>query len=113
MPVRHANDLQTVHVDLLIVKYADAGGGDGSEIFAIVSKLLVISRDKIDAVWRREFTQRLRGAFRVNGRAVIQITGNENRVRFFAQDRRNQASPEPPVAHVAQDNIADHGALSH
>src|ERR1700687_2436363 len=98
MPVRHANDLQTVNVDLLIVKYADAGGGDGSEIFAVVSKLLVISRDKIDAVWRRELAKRLRSSLRVNGRAIIQITGNENRVRLFPQNGRNQASQETAVA---------------
>src|ERR1700730_3937164 len=101
MPVRHANDLQTVHVHLLVVEYTNAGGGDGSQVLAIVSKLLVISRDKIHAVWRRELAKRLRCSLLVDGRAVIQVTGNKYRVRLFLQDRRNQTPQKPAVSHVA------------
>ena len=72
----------------------------------------MISCHKIDAVGRRELAQRLRCSLRVNGRAVIQIAGNENRVRLFPQNGRNQASQEPAVAHVAQVHIADQCCFS-
>jgi len=50
--VRHANNLQTIHFYLLIAEHAHPGRRNGIQIFAVVAKLLVISRDKIHAVWR-------------------------------------------------------------
>jgi hypothetical protein len=62
VPVGHANNLQTVHFHLLIAEHAHSGRRNGTQIFAVVSKLLMISRDKIHAVRRRQFVQRLRGS---------------------------------------------------
>jgi hypothetical protein len=40
--VRRANNLQTVHFHLLIAEHAHAGRRYGTQIFAVVSKLLMI-----------------------------------------------------------------------
>ena len=52
MIVGHANDLQTVHFHLLIAQHAYSSGRNRVQIFAVVSKLLVIARDKVHALRR-------------------------------------------------------------
>src|SRR5216683_5715403 len=83
VPVRHANNLQTVRFHLLIAEHADSGRGNGMQIFAVVPKLLMISRDEIHAVWRHELAQWLRCSPRVDGSPIIQITSNKDRVWLF------------------------------
>jgi len=52
IPVRHTHDLQSVDLHLLIGQHPHTGGGNRTQILAVVPKLLVVSRDKINAMWR-------------------------------------------------------------
>ena len=59
MAVWNADNLQAVGQDFFIGEYADSGGLDRAEIFAVVSKLFVIPGDKVDAMWSSELAQGL------------------------------------------------------
>ena len=107
IPVRDTNNLQTVHFHLLIAEHADSGRRNGIQIFAVVPKLLMISSDEIHAVRRHELAQRLRGSPRVDGRPVIQISSDKNRVWLFLHNLRNHTPQKTAVSHVSQVQIAD------
>jgi hypothetical protein len=106
-PLRNANDLQTLHFHLLIAEHTDSGRRNGIQIFAVVPKLLMISCDEIYAVWRHEFAQWLRRSPCVDGRPIIQIASNKNRVWLFPQNLCNQAPQKTAVSDVPQVHIAD------
>src|ERR1700722_2554712 len=107
VPVRHSNNLQTVNFHLLIDEHAPPGCRNGMQIFAVIPELLVVSRDKINAVRRHELAQRLRCSPDVDGRAVLQIAGNKNRVRLFLQNLRNHPPQKTAVSHMPQVQVAD------
>src|ERR1700733_8022688 len=107
IPVRNANNLQTVHFHLLVAKHTHSGRRDRIQIFAVVSKLLMISCDEIHALWGYELVQWLRGSASVDGRPIIQIASNKNRVWLFLQGLRNQAPQKTAVPHVPKVHIAD------
>src|SRR6202789_3511428 len=107
VPVRHTDNLQTVNFHLLIDEHAHPGSRNGMQIFAVIPKLLVVARDKIHAVRRHELAQRLRCSPDVDGRAVIQIAGNKNRVRLFLQNLRNHPPQKTAVSHMPQVQVAD------
>src|SRR5580693_4902253 len=70
VPVGHANDLQTLYIDFLIVQHSHSSRRNRTQIFAVISKLLVISSDKTNAEWRSQFVQRLGCKAGIDGRAV-------------------------------------------
>src|SRR5271156_4999515 len=107
VPVRHTNNLQTVYFHLLIDEHTHPGCRNSMQIFAVIPKLLVVSGDKIYAVRRHELAQRLRCAADVDGRAVIQIASNKNRVRLFLQNLRNHPPQKTAVSHMPQVQVAD------
>src|SRR3984957_2272678 len=107
VPVRHSNNLQTVNFHLLIDEHAHPCCRNGTQIVAVIPELLVVSRDKINAVRRHELAQRLRCSPDVDGGAVIQIASNKNRVRLLLQNLRNHPPQKTAVSHMPQVQVAD------
>ncbi len=105
--VRHANNLQTLHFHSLIAEHADSGRRNRPQIFAVVTKLLMISRDEIHAMRRHQLAQGLCRAPRVDGRSVEQIPRDKNRVRLFLQSHCDDAPEKRPVSHMPKMHIAD------
>ncbi len=89
IPVWHAENLQPVYFNLLVAEDTDTHGGHGVQISAVVAELLMISGDEIYAMRRRKSLQRFCCLSRIDGRAVKQISGNKDCVRFFFQNLRN------------------------
>jgi hypothetical protein len=54
--------------------------------------------NEVDSVRRHEPVQWLRFSPRIDGRSIIQITSNKNRVRLFPQNFSNQAPQESPLS---------------
>src|SRR5207247_8778459 len=97
---------RTVDVHLLVAEPANSRSRNGMQIFAVVPKLLMISSDDIHAVRRHELAQRLRGSPRVDGRPVIQISSDKNRVWLFLHNLRNHAPQTTAASHVSQVQLA-------
>src|ERR1700730_15066410 len=70
VPVRDANDLQTVPFHLLIAEHPASGCRNGMQIFTVIPKLLMVPSDEIHSLWRHEFVQWLRCSPRVDGCSV-------------------------------------------
>ncbi len=107
IPVRDANDLETVDFDLLVAEHPDPGGGYGVQVFRVVPKLLVISRDEVDAVGRGQFLERLGGPACVDGGAVVEISGDKDGIGLLVENLRHHAAKEVAVADVPEVEVAD------
>src|SRR4051794_25336870 len=103
--IRHADNLQALYVDALVLEHANARRSDCVEIFAVVSELLVIAGDEVDAVRRGQSAQRLSSFASVDGGAVEQIAGDEDQVGLLLGDLRHQACEEIAIANVSQVNV--------
>src|SRR3954452_23722994 len=103
--IRHADNLQALYVDALVLEHANARCSDCVEIFAVVSELLVIAGDEVDAVRRGQPAQRLGSFSSVDGGAVEQIASDEDQVGLLLGDLRHQACEEIAIANVSQVNV--------
>ncbi len=100
--IRHAEKLQAVEIDILFIENADASCGDGGEKWAGIAEFFVVAFTKKCAEGRMEISERLCGAFCVGGRAVEEITGDDDEVRIFTIDGADDARGEATIADVAE-----------
>src|SRR5580692_2779273 len=102
-----ARNLQTVCFHLFVAEHADSRRRNRVQIFTVTPKLLMISRDEIHTVWRHQLAQWLRCSPCVDGRAVVQISSDENRIRRFLQNLRDHTPQEIAVSNVPKVHVTD------
>src|SRR5262245_9743384 len=87
--VVNTDQLQSVDLNLLVVEFADPSVNQRLVIFSLAVELFVVAGNVVDPVrnhrWgmrRREFPPGLSEFFKVAGRTVVEIAGQEDDVRL-------------------------------
>src|ERR1700722_8371443 len=105
--VRDTDDLQAIGFNFLVIEHANSSGSDRFQIFAVIAKLFVIARHKINSMWSGQLSKWFACASCVNGRSVEQIAGNKNQVWFFLQNLSDHAAKKAAVTDVSKMNVTD------
>src|SRR3954462_9940621 len=105
--IRNSDDLQSVNFYFFVAKHADASGSYSIQEPGIIAKLFVISCDEVHAVGGLQLREGRSGAAPVNGGAIVQISGDEDRVGLLFENLRNHAAQEAAIAHVTEMYVAD------